>query len=276
MLMSRKMLLALALATVLVLALLFTRWHSKPAGTSALSRTVAGQQEPSARAPSSEGRQREEALAAGPARTDEERPPVMVAGTAERPRDTDRALGDHPKARRAAKAETGTKLAAAHAATHDAEPSRATAPAATASAAPVDAPTRQSEKPPVSNADSAKVSARLRNHTGSMLRLTKISYFLDGAPIATQDFADGASAGDLGEVSRVMQPGGHVLSVVAEYQGSAGLFSYFDGYRYRAEASRKFDATSGSATQITVLAFERGGPTVAVEKRLALAFKVGG
>jgi hypothetical protein len=97
-----------------------------------------------------------------------------------------------------------------------------------------------------------------------MLRLTRISYYVDGAPVAAEHLA-----GFTHEVA----PGEHVLSVAIEYQGSGGPFSYFGGYRYKAQASRRFSATVGRETEIVTIAFERGGPTVPFEKRLAISFR---
>ena len=118
---------------------------------------------------------------------------------------------------------------------------------------------------------------RIHNSVGSTLRLTKISYFVDGSPVATQNYPSGLEPrADVQVFERRVDSGNHTLAALVEYQGNGGgVFSYFEGYHYKVSSSHEFTATANTTTQITVVGYEKGGPLTSFENRLGVAFRVG-
>src|SRR5258708_26689881 len=118
---------------------------------------------------------------------------------------------------------------------------------------------------------------RIRNSVGSTLRLIKVSYFVDGSQVATQNYPSGLEPeADVQVVEHRVDLGNHTLGVLVEYQGNGGgVFSYFEGYRYKVSSSHEFTATANTTTQITVVSYEKGGPFTSFENRLGVAFRVG-
>ncbi len=114
-----------------------------------------------------------------------------------------------------------------------------------------------------------------QNDMGSTFRLVRASYSLDGAAIATRA-DDNGSLADLQSFAvyngRVAQ-GEHTLTVSLEYQGNGyGIFSYIRGYTFRARSVQNFTVPEGRALRLTVVGYERGGATAAVEERPAIRY----
>ena len=118
---------------------------------------------------------------------------------------------------------------------------------------------------------------RIHNSVGSTLRLVRISYFVDGSQVAAQEYPSGLEReADVQVFERRVDLGEHTLRALVEYQGNGGgVFSYFEGYRYKASSNHVFTATANTTTQITVVGYEKGGPFTAFENRLGVAFRVG-
>lgn len=118
---------------------------------------------------------------------------------------------------------------------------------------------------------------RIHNSVGSTFRLTKISFFVDGSQVATQNYPTGLEPNaDVQVFERRVDLGSHTLRVLVEYQGnSAGVFSYFEGYRYKVSSSHGFTATANTTTQITVVTYEKGGLLTSFDNRLGVAFRGG-
>ncbi len=114
------------------------------------------------------------------------------------------------------------------------------------------------------------------NEMSGSYKLVKIVYALDGAPIYTK-------ADELGGLDETKQfeiyhgsivPGEHTLTVTLEYRGHGfGVFSYLKGYRFKVGSSHSFTAAEGSITNVKVIGFERGGPTVSIEKRPSIRYE---
>jgi hypothetical protein len=116
---------------------------------------------------------------------------------------------------------------------------------------------------------------RLHNSVGSSLRLTKISYFVDGSEVATQSFPSGLARGaDVPVFERRVALGDHTLGALVEYQGNGEVFSYFEGYHYKVSASHPFTATANTSTQVTVTSFEKGDALTSFENRLGVGFRI--
>src|SRR5262245_16686435 len=81
---------------------------------------------------------------------------------------------------------------------------------------------------------------RHHNGVGNSLQLIKVTYFLDGSVAFTEERDKLAQSRDLEAFTKKTSVGEHAISVVAEFQGNGGVFSYFDNYRYKAQSANKF------------------------------------
>ncbi len=117
---------------------------------------------------------------------------------------------------------------------------------------------------------------RFRNAVGSTFRVTRVSFQMDGAPVAAQDFPNGLEPNaDVSIFERRVDVGDHALQVVVEYRGNSGdVFSYFDRYGYKLSSARAFTSTANATTQLTVIGYEKGGVLTSFENRLGVAFRV--
>lgn len=114
-----------------------------------------------------------------------------------------------------------------------------------------------------------------QNEMGSTFRLVRASYSLDGAAIATRTDDNGSLADQTSFAvynGRVAQ-GEHTLTVSLEYQGNGyGIFSYIRGFTFRARSVQNFTVPEGRALRLTVVGYERGGATAAIEERPAIRY----
>jgi hypothetical protein len=113
------------------------------------------------------------------------------------------------------------------------------------------------------------------NKMGNSFRLVKVVYALDGAPIFNKADEEGA-LGDQSEFdiyNGSIVPGEHTLTVKLEYRGHGyGIFSYLKGYRFKVSSSHTFTAPEGKALTLSVVGYEKGGPTAPLEERPAVRF----
>jgi len=113
------------------------------------------------------------------------------------------------------------------------------------------------------------------NKMGNSYRLVKVVYALDGAPIFNKADEEGA-LGDQDEFdiyNGSIVPGEHTLTVKLEYRGHGyGIFSYLKGYRFKVSSSHTFTAPEGKALTLSVVGYEKGGPTAPLEERPAVRF----
>ncbi len=113
------------------------------------------------------------------------------------------------------------------------------------------------------------------NDMSGSYRLTKVVYSLDGAPIFSRaDEENGLEETREFDVYHgSIVPGDHTLTVNLEYRGHGyGVFSYVKGYKFKVGSSHTFTASEGKIMRLKVVGYERGGPTVAFEKRPAIRY----
>ncbi len=109
------------------------------------------------------------------------------------------------------------------------------------------------------------VTGRFQNRVGNNFKLLRMTVTIDGA-VAYSGAAPAEHMFD-----RQLAPGNHAVSVVADYQGSGGsLFSYMEGYRFQVRSGKPFATRAQTPSQVTITAYERGGPTDKFEDRLAI------
>jgi len=113
----------------------------------------------------------------------------------------------------------------------------------------------------------AHAVGRFEDRVGASFSLARVTCVLDG-----QTVYSGAGGQSLQLFQRSLSPGTHSVSVIAEYRAhGAGIFSYASGYEFKVSSGRRFSAGSGKPVQVSVIGYEKGGPTVEFAERLALA-----
>lgn len=115
------------------------------------------------------------------------------------------------------------------------------------------------------------------NKMGNSYRLLSLRYALDG----TQIFSRSDPSGGMHKkktfdiMTGPIAPGSHTISVEATYRGNGyGPIRYLNKYKFKVRSSHTFTASEGAGTRIRVLAFEKGGVSVPLEKRPTIDFKV--
>jgi hypothetical protein len=127
---------------------------------------------------------------------------------------------------------------------------------------PAPAPEAKTQKP----ADGSALGS-FQNRVGPSFSLARVVCQIDG-----QTVYSGPGGRNLTLFQRNLAPGGHSVSVVAEYRGNTvGVFSYAQGYRFKVSSGRRFNVVSGKPVQVSITGYEKGGPTQTFDDRLALA-----
>ena len=113
---------------------------------------------------------------------------------------------------------------------------------------------------------------------GASFRLIKLIYSLDGTQVfaRTDDTAESLYKTKGFDVfAGPISPGNHTLSVVATYRGHGyGVFEYLSKYTFTAHGNQAFIAGEGKISKIDCRGFEKGGPTMPLEKRATIECKV--
>jgi hypothetical protein len=66
------------------------------------------------------------------------------------------------------------------------------------------------------------------------------------------------------------------VTVQADYRiQNAGPFPYTKGFQFKVLSGRRFDVGAGRPVQVSVVGYEKGGPTRDYDERLALAISAG-
>ncbi|HEY0480861.1 MAG TPA: hypothetical protein VGD37_25275 [Kofleriaceae bacterium] len=116
------------------------------------------------------------------------------------------------------------------------------------------------------------------NEMGASFRLIKLIYSLDGTQVfaRTDDAAESLYKSKGFDVfAGPISPGNHSLSVVATYRGHGyGVFEYLSKYTFTAHGNQAFIAGEGKISKVDCRAFEKGGPTMPLEKRATVECKV--
>jgi len=112
------------------------------------------------------------------------------------------------------------------------------------------------------------------NEMGSSFRLIKLIYSLDGTEVfaRTDDTAESLyKAKSFDVFAGPISPGNHTVSAVATYRGHGyGVFEYLSKYTFTAKGSNAFVAGEGKIAKVECKGYEKGGPTVPLEKRAAI------
>jgi hypothetical protein len=117
------------------------------------------------------------------------------------------------------------------------------------------------------------VTIRARAKMGTAFQILKVTSSIDGLEVFSSGGAGLQQGQELDLFKGTLPPGEHTLVVVAEYKGDGHrVFSYFDGYRYRARSSTRFQVQNGEKKDMTVDLSDKGGANTAFEDRLAIAF----
>jgi hypothetical protein len=113
---------------------------------------------------------------------------------------------------------------------------------------------------------------------GSAFRLIKLTYTLDGTSVfvRTDETAENLYKSKNFDVfTGPIAPGNHNLAAVAIYRGHGyGVFEYLQKYTFTAKGASPFVAGEGKIAKVDCRGYEKGGPTVPLEKRAAIDCKV--
>jgi hypothetical protein len=116
------------------------------------------------------------------------------------------------------------------------------------------------------------------NEMGASFRLVKLVYALDGTQVfaRTDDTAESLyKARSFDVFAGPISPGNHTISAVATYRGHGyGVFEYLSKYTFTARGNQAFIAGAGKISRVDCHGFEKGGPTMPLEKRAAVECKV--
>lgn len=110
---------------------------------------------------------------------------------------------------------------------------------------------------------------------GGSYRLVYAMYALDGSPLFNKSDASGDffESGEFDVYNGNIVPGEHTLTVNLQYQGYGyGIFSYLKGYRFNVSSSYTFTAAEGKVTNLSVIAYEEGGPIAPLGERPHVRF----
>lgn len=116
-----------------------------------------------------------------------------------------------------------------------------------------------------------------RNLMGTGFQLTKITYYLDGAPV----FVRRDEGGGLDQQDEIvifdgnLAPGRHLVGVELIYKGKGyGRFSYLRGYTFQASATHEVDVGDRGAIKVVSVGFERGNVTTEMGDRPSVDWQV--
>ncbi|MFO0660878.1 MAG: hypothetical protein U0165_13750 [Polyangiaceae bacterium] len=126
-----------------------------------------------------------------------------------------------------------------------------------------------------SGSSGSRADIQFKNEMSSAFRLTKLLVVLDGAVQANKMDESGALSDQptIPVFAGAIPPGDHTLSVLEQLQGNGyGVFSYLKGYKFEVRSSHSFTATEGKTISLSIIAYEKGGVTTALEERPAIRY----
>jgi hypothetical protein len=113
---------------------------------------------------------------------------------------------------------------------------------------------------------------------GSSFRLTKLIYTLDGTQVFVRTDETGETlykTKSFDIFAGPISPGNHSIAAVATYRGHGyGVFEYLSKYTFTAIGNSAFSTGEGKIAKVECRGYEKGGPTVPLEKRAAVDCKV--
>jgi hypothetical protein len=109
----------------------------------------------------------------------------------------------------------------------------------------------------------------VRSELGKRYRLIEASVAIDGDEVARREAPKGQELErSFTAFDGALTPGRHAVSVTLVYEGrNAGVFSYVDNYKFRVQSSYAFDAVGNGPAALNVVARERPGADVPLEKK---------
>lgn len=114
------------------------------------------------------------------------------------------------------------------------------------------------------------------NRMGKSFRLLSYRYLLDGKQLEARNDLTGKDS-ERGSRKIYAGPaleGVHILTVEFVFRGHGfGVFRYLRKYRYRIRSSHRFKITNGTATQIRVVAKEKGTAFTPLKQRLSVTYE---
>ena len=116
-----------------------------------------------------------------------------------------------------------------------------------------------------------------KNEMGNSFKLEQAIYSLDGNQIYNKHDQDGdlADKETFELFNGAIVPGKHNVSVLLVYRGNGyGVFAYLQGYKFTIRSSYAFTAEEGKTTKLSVVAFEKGNFTTALEDRPGVRYEI--
>jgi hypothetical protein len=113
-------------------------------------------------------------------------------------------------------------------------------------------------------------SVDVRSAMGKRFRLIEARLVVDGQEMSHRTAAQGQELENRFRLyDGSLRPGLHSVNVLLVYEGrNSGLFTYMDEYKFNVQATTEFNvAAAGRPATIEVLAYERPGATVPIEKK---------
>ena len=108
---------------------------------------------------------------------------------------------------------------------------------------------------------------QFHDRAGSSFALSRVTCLIDGRTVYS---GPGGKSFEL--FQSALAPGNHTVTVQADYLiKGAGPFSYAKGFRYKVLSGRRFSVGAGQPIRVSVVGYEKGGPTRDFDERLALA-----
>jgi hypothetical protein len=115
----------------------------------------------------------------------------------------------------------------------------------------------------------------VRDLTTSAYVLTSVRVWLDDQLVYLRT-DEGGALGDLRAVTAFhgsIPPGEHSVRVDVRLAGNGALLPYMRAYRFEVRDERRFVATEGHPSHVTIRAYERGDVTTPFEQRPAIAWE---
>jgi hypothetical protein len=115
------------------------------------------------------------------------------------------------------------------------------------------------------------VMGQFHNRIQGRFHLKRIICMIDNSVAYDQPVA----ADEVGLFDRVLRPGKHTVSVVADYDDNpTSLIGSLEGYHFHLSTSQPIVIHRGDTAQVSVTARSYGGPTTALSERLSLTMNV--
>ncbi len=114
------------------------------------------------------------------------------------------------------------------------------------------------------------------NEMEKAFALEQVAYTLDGQVLLTKADKDGSLDGQryFEVLNGALPAGEHQVEVTMVFKGRAGVFDYFEGYRFKVESKWTLKVAEGRVTQLDVVAYQKPDITLPPQERLAIRYDV--